>query len=144
MRRKGFTLVELMIVVAIAGILAAIAYPNYIDSIRKSRRSLAKTALMDAAQKQEAFYARNASYTGNLADLGYNASPHVIKSDSGKIYYDMIIDAPDASCPLTSCYRFTARALNDQLHDDFTQYRIWSTGRKQKYDGAAWSEGWPD
>ena len=142
-KNSGFTLIELMIVVAIVGILAAIAYPNYIDSVRKSRRSLAKAALMEAAQKQEAFYARNATYTANLADLGYPDSPHQVKDESGTMYFDIIINAPNAACPVTRCYRFTARARNDQLNDDFTRYRYWSTGRKQKYDGAAWSDGWP-
>lgn len=49
--QSGFTLIELMIVVAIVGILAAIAYPSYQDSVRKSNRADAKAALNDAAQR---------------------------------------------------------------------------------------------
>jgi len=141
---KGFTLIELMMVVAVIAILAAIAYPSYIDSVRKSRRSLAKSALMEAAQKQEAYYARNATYTTDLVNgLNYSNSPHKIKSDSGTEYFDMVINKPNGNCPITSCYRLTARAKGDQLKDKFTRYRLWSTGRKEKYNGS-WSDGWPE
>ena len=50
---KGFTLIELMIVVAVIAILAAIAYPTYQDSVRKSRRADAKAALLELAQWME-------------------------------------------------------------------------------------------
>lgn len=50
MRARGFTLIELMIVVAIVAILAAVAYPSYRDSISKSRRAEARAQLMDAVQ----------------------------------------------------------------------------------------------
>lgn len=52
----GFTLVEVMITVAIIGIIAALAYPSYMDSIRKSNRSEAKVELMDAAQRLQRCY----------------------------------------------------------------------------------------
>ncbi len=50
---KGFTLIELMIVVAIIGILATIAYPSYQDQVRKSRRASAMIAVEEVAQAQE-------------------------------------------------------------------------------------------
>lgn len=50
-RFGGFTLIEVMVVVAILGILAAIAYPSYMNSVRKSNRTEAKTELMDVAQR---------------------------------------------------------------------------------------------
>lgn len=62
----GFTLIELMIAVAVVGILAAIAYPSYQDSVRKSRRADAKSALLDAAQRQERFYTENNQYTSRI------------------------------------------------------------------------------
>lgn len=69
---RGFTLIELMIVVAVVGILAAIAYPSYIDSIRKSRRADAKSALLDATQRQERFFTENNQYTATIGAGGLN------------------------------------------------------------------------
>lgn len=59
---KGFTLIELVIVVAIVGILAAIAYPAYTEQVRKSRRADAKAVLLEAAQWMERFYSQNSRY----------------------------------------------------------------------------------
>ena len=59
---KGFTLVELMIVVAIVAILAAIAYPSYAESVRKGRRAEARAALTELLQQQERFMTQNNTY----------------------------------------------------------------------------------
>lgn len=61
--QQGFTLIELMIVMAIVGILAAIAYPAYTDSVRKSRRADAKAALLEDAGFLERYYSTNFRYT---------------------------------------------------------------------------------
>lgn len=64
----GFTLVELMIVVAIIGILAAIAYPSYQDSVRKSRRADAKAALLELGQWLERNYTVTSRYNRAVGD----------------------------------------------------------------------------
>lgn len=61
-RIKGFTLIELMIVVAIMGILSTIAYSSYVSSITKAKRSEGKSALMKLMQQEERFYTQNNSY----------------------------------------------------------------------------------
>ena len=61
---RGFTLVELIIVVAIVAILGAIAYPSYQDHVRKTRRADGKTALLQAVQVAERFFTQNNSYVG--------------------------------------------------------------------------------
>ena len=50
---KGFTIIELLIVIAIVGVLAAIGYPSYQESVRKSQRKMANAALIEAAGRQE-------------------------------------------------------------------------------------------
>ena len=61
-RSRGFTLMEVMMVVVIVAILAAIAYPSYQEQVRKSRRSDAKQALMDAVNRQEQYILDHSTY----------------------------------------------------------------------------------
>ena len=60
----GFTLIELMTVVAILGILVAIALPSYQDSVRKGRRGQAKSDLVELATRAERFYTTQGTYAG--------------------------------------------------------------------------------
>ena len=64
---RGFTLIELMITVAIVGILAAVAYPSYLEQVAKGRRTEAKAILLQANQWMERFYAENYRYDQNTA-----------------------------------------------------------------------------
>lgn len=73
-RMRGVTLVELMIVVIILGILAAIAYPNYRDAAARAKRNEAKAALLQIATNQERFYLNNNTYTNDMTQLGFPVS----------------------------------------------------------------------
>lgn len=72
-RMTGFTLIELMIVVALIAILAAIAYPSYQEWVRKSRRGQAKADLVNLAQELERYRTVNNTYAG--ATLSIEQSP---------------------------------------------------------------------
>jgi prepilin-type N-terminal cleavage/methylation domain-containing protein len=61
-KQLGFTMIELMIVLVVISILAAFAFPSYRDSVRKSNRAQAKTALMRLMQQQEQYFTQNNSY----------------------------------------------------------------------------------
>lgn len=76
-RLQGFTLIELMIAVAIVAVLASVAYPAYQDSIRKGRRAEAFTALSTLQQAQERWRSNNASYTTALPNTAAaNVAPN--------------------------------------------------------------------
>ena len=100
-------MIEVMIVVAIVGILAAIAYPSFLDSIRKSHRSDAFTSLTAVQQAQERWRSNRNAYTTSLTPLP-TADPAGLglSATSSKGYYAISIDAADSTS-----YTATAAAV---------------------------------
>lgn len=96
---RGFTLIELMITVAVIGILAAIAYPSYQSAIVKNRRASAQAHLMDIAQREQQYLMDNRSYTDSLTDLNVT-TPTDVSS-----YYSITVPIGTGAVP-----SFTATA----------------------------------
>ncbi len=73
MKERGFTLTEVMIVVAIVGILSAIVIPSYNGYVQKAARTEAIAALLDGANKQEQYFVDNRKYASALSKISVNA-----------------------------------------------------------------------
>lgn len=141
-RPAGFTLVELMVVVAIATILFALAFPSYMSYIRQSRRTEAKTAVLDLAGREERFFSTNgALYTSAPGSLGYTGLGSGTPIGSGYYYLTVCVPA-NANCtpglgmpnpPATPSYTVVARpvATQTQAGDaQCTAFAVDSTGQQ--------------
>jgi type IV pilus assembly protein PilE len=123
-KRNGFTLIELMIVVAVVGLLAVIAYPSYLGYLRRTNRVDATAGLMRVASAQEKYFVQNNTYatTAQITTLGLN--------NSERGWYTITI-APLGT--LTQGYTATATAVagKRQINDlECRTFSITSTGVK--------------
>jgi len=132
---QGFSLIELMVVVAIAAILMAIAIPSYRAYVLNSHRPEAKNALLDLAGREERFYNMNigTGYTALASNLGYNSPfPVTIGSGTGDYQVSVCIPASGAPCSdanASALYAIAATAIGQQLNDtSCTTYVVDSLG----------------
>jgi len=133
----GFTLIELMVVVAIATILFAIAIPSYTSYIRQSRRTEAKTAVLDLAGREERYLSTNpAAYTDVPANLGYTGFGAGNPIGSG-YYYLTVCSPATVTCapnpPAAPSYSIMATpvATQSQANDaQCTSFSVDSTGQQ--------------
>ncbi len=124
--QKGITLIELLVAVAIVGILTAIAYPSYQGQVLKARRTEGQALLLDVAGRQEQYFSNNKTFTTDMTQLGYATDPAL--SENG--YYSVDALAGSTNSIATS-YVATAARLGGQTGDtvcfDFT---VDSTGHR--------------
>jgi len=103
----GFTLVELMIAVAIIGILASIAIPSYVEYVKKGRRASAQSHLMEIAQREQQYLLDARTYASSLTTLGVTTPADVAN------YYTIQVDVADTPPSFT----ITATAQGTQTSD---------------------------
>ncbi|POD76281.1 pilus assembly protein [Pseudomonas syringae group genomosp. 3] len=110
---RGFTLIELMIVVAIVGILAAIAYPSYTEYVRRTQRSAIASLLSEQTQALERGFSRTATYVG-------------IGVSGGNSYYTI------ASVPTATDFTLTATPIPNTMMagDKCGSFVITNTGAR--------------
>lgn len=109
--QHGFTLIELMVTVAIVGILAAIAYPSYIQYIVRANRSSAQTFILSVANKQEQYQLDARQYATTMALLGYASIPTEVSKN-----YGVAVATDNTATPPT--YTITATPIGSQLSRD--------------------------
>ncbi len=112
--QHGVTLMELMIVVAIVGILAGVAFPAYKAYVDRAKRSEGKAFLMEIAARQERYYFDNNSYAADPEDLGYGNA--TAKSDEGHYTLDDPI-AVGATGAITTSYVLKIKTVSPWKDD---------------------------
>lgn len=134
--KRGFTLIEVMIVVVIVAILASIAYPAYQDSVRKTHRANAEADLVTLANYLDRFYSENFRYDqdrfGNAVSLPFSVSPQ-----DGTVRYSLGFSAG----PTTTTYTLQASPQGPQSNDTCGNLTLTNTGAKGASGGTV-AECW--
>jgi type IV pilus assembly protein PilE len=125
--RKGFTLIEMMVVVAIIAILAAIAYPSYTEQVARGRRADAKAALLETAQWMERRYTMNNTYVG--------ASLPALRGSTAEFY--AIAFSGGASAPTANSYWLQIAPRGAMANDRCGTFAVSNAGAKRLINNAS-------
>lgn len=138
--QHGFTLIELMIVIAVVAILAAIGYPSYQEQVAKSRRADVQRALMEAEQYMRRYFNARDTFEGASLPAALAASP---RAGSGAASYNIVlienINTVVATTTALSASSFTLRAVRTgvMLTDKCGDLNVTNTGVKTLINPAA-------
>ena len=101
-RPRGFTLIELVVVMVITAILLAIAIPGYLHQIQQSRRTDAKSALLDLAAREQSVFATTQAYGTTPSSVGYSGAAFPVTVGSGYYQVSVAVTAAVAPTSVTS------------------------------------------
>ncbi len=127
---RGFTLIEVMIAVAIVAILASIAYPSYQEQIAKSRRNEATNALMVGAQALERYYSANGRYTTTAGGSTLPAVYPTKVPESGSSHYSIVV----SGTPSANSFTLMAQRAGAMAGDDCGNFTMSETGEMALVD----------
>jgi type IV pilus assembly protein PilE len=109
-KKNGFTLIEMLIVLAMVGVLAAIAFPSYQEQVRKSRRTAVKGQLQEVQQNMERWYTLRNTYVGFALGSSVVSPPG---TSGTRVFYNVDY----AVGPAVSTYTLRATPVNAQIDD---------------------------
>jgi type IV pilus assembly protein PilE len=135
-RIQGFTLIELMVTVAVVSILTTVAVASYRYEVLKSYRTDARTALLDMAGREERYYSLNNTYTSTPGDLGYAGLGAGTSVGSNSEYQ---LDTPNwmaATATMPATFTLEADAIGTQVNDTSCEkFFVTSGGQQYSQDG---------
>ncbi|MBF0271885.1 MAG: prepilin-type N-terminal cleavage/methylation domain-containing protein [Magnetococcales bacterium] len=133
---RGFTLVELLIVVAIIAVLSAVALPNYQDSVRKSRRADAQQLMTAIANREEVYLLDAMSYSNSFTTLNFTLNGWTCANTTCTNAYYTVIVTPGTGAPPSFTITATPVAASTQASDGILT--LTNTGTKTRNGVSGW------
>lgn len=134
-KQRGITLIELLITVAIMGVLGAIAYPSYTSFVQKSNRAEAQKELLQLANVMEQYFSDHRVYTDKLTKLGKSADTYV--TESGNYTMSADLNGTTTTYTLKAAIKAGASQANDSECAEFT---LNHTGSKAATSTTCWEK----
>lgn len=119
-KQRGFSLIELMVVVAIVAIIAAFAFPSYQRYVIKAKRTVAQNVLLQVADRQQQFFMDNKRFTADMTNLGFPADPYIVGDDGASTVVgdSAAVYSLSLSNVTATTWTATAAPLHGQLSRD--------------------------